>query len=72
VSSATCRDMSATFPAKTHSMSVLSTDVSTAPRLCIPTEFRRIPAEFRQKAPAGTEFDRNSPEQAPECAIILT
>ena len=41
-----------------------------ATRLCIPTEFRRIPAEFRQKAPAGTECDRNRPEQAPECAII--
>jgi len=41
-------------------------------RLCILMEFWQIPAEFRQKAPAGTEFDRNSPEQAPECAIILT
>jgi hypothetical protein len=41
-----------------------------ATRLCIPTEFRRIPAEFRQKAPAGTECDRNRPEQAPECAIV--
>jgi len=45
---------------------------SPPPRLCIPTEFWRIPAEFQQKAPAGTEFDRNGPEQALERAIILT
>jgi hypothetical protein len=28
-------------------------------RLCIPTEFRRIPAEFRHKAPAVPVPDRN-------------
>ncbi len=60
---------------KKPKMKMVSTRKSsplTSHRLCIPTEFRRIPAEFQQKAPAGTEFDRNSPEQAPECAIILT
>ncbi len=59
---------------KTERFNVLTdrTVCYQGPRLCIPTEFRQIPAEFRQKAPTGTEFDRNSPEQAPECAIILT
>ncbi len=45
-----------------HSMLVDCCMSCCRTRLCIPTEFRRIPEEFRQKAPAGTEFDRNSPE----------
>ena len=34
-------------------------DERTRARLCIPTEFRRIPAEFRHKAPAVPVPDRN-------------
>ncbi len=39
-------------------------------RLCIPSEFQRIPTEVGQKSPAGRHG--MVPEQAAECAIILS
>jgi len=36
-------------------------------RLCIPSEFRRIPTEVGQKPPSG----KNVKFKAPECAILL-
>jgi len=36
-----------------------NTRVGRGARLCIPSEFRRIPTEVGQKSPAGTEWSRN-------------